>query len=140
VLAADGRKGGDTHSRDFGTGEGFVEAECWMDKYAIGTEWDALSIGEQSEKYFQLIKTDPDRPSPTICSSSGNFISAACPMHPYEKRKWSIAELRRICGFPDDFILTGKFGEQWERLGNSVTPPLMKHIAARLYRDIFTKL
>ncbi len=32
--------------------------------------------------------------------------------HPTEKRKFSIAELRRICGFPDDFALTGTFEQQ----------------------------
>ena len=46
-----------------------------------------------------------------------------------EKRKFSIAELRRICAFPDDFILTGSYAQQWERLGNSVPPVMMFHIA-----------
>jgi DNA (cytosine-5)-methyltransferase 1 len=45
------------------------------------------------------------------------------------KRKFSIAELRRICAFPDDFILTGSYAQQWERLGNSVPPVMMFHIA-----------
>jgi len=27
--------------------------------------------------------------------------------------------LKRLCGFPDDFILTGTFGQQWERLGRA---------------------
>jgi len=46
-----------------------------------------------------------------------------------EKRKFTIAELKRICAFPDDFILTGSYAQQWERLGNSVPPVMMKHIA-----------
>ena len=41
----------------------------------------------------------------------------------------TIAELRRICAFPDDFILTGTYAQQWERLGNSVPPLMMKAIA-----------
>jgi DNA (cytosine-5)-methyltransferase 1 len=41
-----------------------------------------------------------------------------------EKRKFTIAELKRICAFPDDFVLLGSYAQQWERLGNSV-PPLM---------------
>ena len=28
---------------------------------------------------------------------------------PTERRKFSIAELKRICAFPDDFILTGTY-------------------------------
>lgn len=39
-------------------------------------------------------------------------------------RKFTIAELKRICAFPDDFVLCGSYAQQWERLGNSV-PPLM---------------
>jgi DNA (cytosine-5)-methyltransferase 1 len=45
------------------------------------------------------------------------------------KRKFTIAELKRICAFPDDFILTGSYAQQWERLGNSVPPVMMRHIA-----------
>lgn len=51
-----------------------------------------------------------------------------------EKRKFTIAELRRICAFPDDFELTGSYGQQWERLGNSV-PPLMMLAVAGALRD-----
>jgi DNA (cytosine-5)-methyltransferase 1 len=50
--------------------------------------------------------------------------------HPTEKRKFSIAELKRICAFPDDFALTGSFQQQWERLGRAVPPVMMAHIAS----------
>lgn len=46
------------------------------------------------------------------------------------RRKFTIAELRRICSFPDDFILTGSYAQQWARLGNSVPPLMMRAIAA----------
>jgi DNA (cytosine-5)-methyltransferase 1 len=51
-----------------------------------------------------------------------------------EKRKFTIAELRRICSFPDDYVLTGSYAQQWERLGNSV-PPLMMRAVAETLRD-----
>lgn len=51
-----------------------------------------------------------------------------------EKRKFTIAELRRICGFPDDFVLCGTYAQQWERLGNSV-PPVMMAAIASIIRD-----
>jgi site-specific DNA-cytosine methylase len=44
-------------------------------------------------------------------------------------RKISIAELRRLCSYPDDFKLQGSYGQRWERLGRSVPPVMMKHIA-----------
>lgn len=40
------------------------------------------------------------------------------------RRRFTIQELRRICGFPDDYVLTGSFAQQWERLGDSVPPPM----------------
>jgi len=48
------------------------------------------------------------------------------------KRKFSIAELRRICGCPYDFVLLGSYAEQWARLGNAVPPVMMMHIARAL--------
>ena len=50
------------------------------------------------------------------------------------KRKFTIAEVKRICSFPDDFILIGSYVQQWERLGNSV-PPLMMRSIAEVIRD-----
>ena len=49
---------------------------------------------------------------------------AASVVHPTERRKFSVAELRRLCGFPDDFILTGTYSQQVERLGRAVCPPV----------------
>lgn len=46
-----------------------------------------------------------------------------------ERRKFTIAELMRICAFPDDFRLVGSYAQQWARLGNSVPPVMMFHIA-----------
>lgn len=116
------------------SGSGLVEAETDISKYAIGAEWDTLRQGEQSSVYFQLVKADPDKPCNTILQSSAAFPSAASVVHPTEKRKFSIAELKRICAFPDDFILTGSYAQQWERLGRAVPPVMMSHIA-RVIRD-----
>lgn len=40
-------------------------------------------------------------------------------------RRLTIGELRRICGFPDDFALAGSYAQRWERLGRAVPPPMM---------------
>ena len=113
-----------------------VEAETDISRYAIGKEWDKLEQGEQSEKYFSCSKVDSKRPSPTIQASHGEQ-SIVSPLHPTEKRKFTIAELKRICAFPDDFILTGSYTQQWERLGNSVPPVMMRHIATTIRDNIF---
>lgn len=79
---------------------------------------------------------DLDAPVRAITKAGG-----AAPFHfkvesqPGEPRKFTIAELRRLCGFPDDFALTGTYSQQWERLGNSVPPPMAYHIASAI-RDL----
>jgi DNA (cytosine-5)-methyltransferase 1 len=55
-------------------------------------------------------------------------------------RKFTMDELRRICGFPDDYILTGTYAQQWERCGRSVPPVMMSHIAAAVRDQILSKL
>ena len=117
-----------------------VEAEADISRYAIGDEWERMgSPGTQSSKYFQLVRPDPNKPSPTITASGGSG-SIASVVHPYEKRKFSIAELRRICGFPDDFELTGSYAQQWERLGRSVPPVMMSHIASTVRDEILRRV
>lgn len=70
-------------------------------------------------------------PSPTITVASPGNDTA----HPVQRRRLTIAELRRICGFPDDYQLVGSYAEQWTRLGNAVPPPMMAAVAAGL-RDV----
>lgn len=60
--------------------------------------------------------------------------------HPVEKRKLTIEELKRICAFPDDFVLTGSYAQQWERLGRAVPPVMMSHIAATVRDQILRKI
>ena len=39
---------------------------------------------------------------------------------------------RNYRAHPDDFILTGTFAQQWERLGRAVSPPMMAAVAAHI--------
>lgn len=110
-----------------------IEVEADISRFAIGKEWDNLKPGEKSKKYINLIKPSWEHPCNTITTPSG-LISAATVVHPTEKRRFSITELKRICAFPEDFILTGTYAQQWERLGRSV-PPLMMRVIARVIRD-----
>lgn len=116
----------------------FVEAripepESDISNYAIGREWDTLRQGEQSSKYFNLVKPSLEEPCPTVTTRGGNNHAASV-VHPLERRKFTIAELRRICSFPDDFILTGSYSQQWERLGRAV-PPVMMAAVAKAVRE-----
>ena len=117
----------------------YVEAESDISRYCTGREWDKLAPGEQSERYFNLVKAHPDKPVPTICGSHGSGGIASV-THPIEKRKFAIAELKRLCGFPDDFVLTGSYAQQWERLGRAVPPVMMSHVAATIRDKMLARL
>jgi DNA (cytosine-5)-methyltransferase 1 len=105
-----------------------------IDKYAIAKEWDKLEAGQISRKYLNLIKPDEEKPSPTV-TQTGGIMGAASVTHPTERRKFTLRELRRVCGFPDDFVLTGNYRQGWERLGRAV-PPLMMAAIATSVRDV----
>ena len=124
---------------NFNNGSGKVESETDISRYAIGAEWEKLKPGEQSGKYFSLQRCSETEPSPCVQTSHGNLSTAGI-THPTEKRKFTIAELRRICAFPDDFILTGSYAQQWERLGRAVPPVMMAAVAATIRDEILAKL
>ena len=51
-------------------------------------------------------------------------------------RKLSIPELKVISSFPSDYILTGTYSKQWERIGRAVPPLMMKAIAEHVWETI----
>lgn len=106
-----------------------------LDGYALGREAKRLRPGQQSDRYFNLVRPHPDQPSPTVTQVGGSNPGTASVIHPDGWRKFTIAELRRVCGFPDDFQLTGTYAQQWERLGRAVPPPMMAAVA-RAVRDL----
>lgn len=116
-----------------------VEPESDMSAYAVGREWDTLAPGEKSDKYLSLVRPSLYAPSPTVTQRGGDNTAASV-THPTEKRKFSIAELKRICAFPDDFQLTGTYAQQWERLGRAVPPVMMSYIAATIRDEILCKI
>lgn len=110
-----------------------AESEAWMTGHATGKEWHRVPVGGQSAKYFQLVKPSPSQPCPTLTASAGNAgLASVC--HPFFNRKFSVAESKRLCSFPEDFKLTGDYSQKIERLGRSV-PPLMMRAVAEAVRD-----
>jgi DNA (cytosine-5)-methyltransferase 1 len=115
------------------------EAESSVARFAIGRELEKMKPGTASKKYFNLKKPAADKPSPTV-TAAGSGLGAAGVAHPTEIRKFTIAELRRICSFPDDFVLTGTYAQQWERCGRAVPPLMMRAVAVTLRDAIFKAL
>lgn len=106
--------------------------EVNIERYAIGREAAKLAPGQGSDKYLNLARANPDKPSPTVTQTGG--VLGAASVVADATRKFTIGELRRICGFPDDFALRGTYQQQWERLGRAVPPPMM-YAVARTIRD-----
>ena len=82
------------------------------------------------------MKPEPSKPCPTLTAVGCGTVGAAGVCHPYENRKFSTYELKRLASFPDDFILCGTYEEQCERIGRAVPPLMMKAIASRIYEGI----
>lgn len=89
--------------------------------------------------YFNLSRESMFRPCSTICQMNGQ-AGAAGNIHPLHDRKFTIAELKRITSIPDDFVLTGDFQHQWERLGRMVPPIMMSKIAKTIEEEILCKI
>lgn len=117
--------GGDPVEKDPETGQNLV-----FTKYSIYESWKRLGVGgSPTGSYFNLVRVNPDRPAPTVAASHGS-PGVASISHWETPRKFTLGECRRLCSFPDDFILTGDYAQRWERLGRAVPPVMMSHIAA----------
>ena len=81
------------------------------------------------EVFANRVRRMPSRkPHPTITKTFGMF-GAESHLHPTENRYLSSGELKRCGGFPDQFIITGNYGQIHARIGNSVPPLFMRGIA-----------
>jgi DNA (cytosine-5)-methyltransferase 1 len=64
-------------------------------------------------------RLDPDKPAMTLIAGGGGGTWG---YHYPEPRALTNRERARIQSFPDDFVLTGSFGEIRRQLGNAVPP------------------
>lgn len=80
--------------------------------------------------FLTHVKLSPSRPANTITQGVVQLY------HWAEPRSLTIPELRRVGGFPDDFVLTGEFEKQWERIGRAVPPLMMSRVAATVRDQI----
>ena len=96
------------------------------------------------KSYYSLVRIDMKKLSPTISTigigdANRNYKRAGV-CHAYENRYLTISELKRISSFPDSFIFTGNFTQQWERIARAVPPNLMKALALHIKENILSKI
>jgi DNA (cytosine-5)-methyltransferase 1 len=111
------------------------EHQLSIEPYSIYPFWLRTKPGNAAEGRFNLMKLHPDRPSRTIVATGGSTATAG-PVHWSVPRKFTLLELRRLGGFPDDFVLTGKHQQRYERIGRAVPPVMMSHVAAGLRDEL----
>lgn len=90
--------------------------------------------GIEAHKHFDLVRLDTAKPSPTIQRDAGNTTTGM--VHPYELRKLTIPEVKRLASFPDDFVMNGEYKDRWARIGNSVPPLFMRAIARHIRQEL----
>lgn len=123
-----------------------IESEAWNISPRFKILWENTTPGDSegfsraNEKLFK--KTSGMTRYRVSADKACNCIKQGTRdiYHYSECRNFSIAELRRICAFPDDFILTGSYAQQWERLGRAVPPVMMMHIAKTIQNGILDKI
>lgn len=89
--------------------------------------------------YFNMKRPSANFPCPTL-TQRGQQRSVSGVLHYGEHRKLTIPEMKRIMSLPDDYILTGEFDKQAERIGRMVPPKMMQAIAESIYEKILLKL
>src|SRR6056300_1238413 len=87
---------------------------------------------------FNMIRPAENLPCPTL-TQRGQQMSVSGVFHYSKNRKFTIKELIRIMGLPDDYKLQGKFDQQAERIGRMVAPLMMKNLASNIYEKVLKR-
>lgn len=88
------------------------------------------------KKHYTLTRCSWDRPAPTMVVSGQRPDGLTGAIHPELDRKFTLPELKRLTGLPDDFVLTGTLGQAAERVCRMVPPLLTKAIAESVYENV----
>ena len=88
------------------------------------------------KKHYTLTRCSWDKAAPTMVVSGQRPDGLTGAIHPELDRKFTLPELKRLTGLPDDFVLTGTLGQASERVCRMVPPLLTKAIAEAVYEKI----
>jgi DNA (cytosine-5)-methyltransferase 1 len=91
---------------------------------------------EITKLYSAMVVPTLDEPCPTIMATGAAQSSTGGVTHPTECRKFTVAEMRSINGFPADFRLTGTVEQRCERMGRAVPPPMYEAIGRRIAESL----
>ncbi len=79
-----------------------------------------------------LYKADPEMPVRTIKAQGGQYTGPFS----WENRRFTVAELKRLQTFPDDYKIVGNRSVCIEQIGNSVPPQLGRMLALSILEQV----
>lgn len=110
------------------------------------------SISEHLQKSY-LFKKDDGRPQLVDFNSTGQVNTLCASYHKIQRltgtfikdgdtgiRMFSELELKRLMGFPDDFIVPVSRTQMYRQFGNSVAVPMMKEVAKAMKAKYYATL
>lgn len=86
--------------------------------------------------HYTLTRCSWERPAPTMVVAGQQPDGLTGAIHPEHDRKFTLPELKRLTGLPDDFVLTGTLGQASERVCRMVPPFLTQAIAESIYENV----
>jgi site-specific DNA-cytosine methylase len=89
---------------------------------------------------FTLVRCSWDCAAPTLVITGQKPDGLSGAIHPELDRKFTIPELKRLFGLPDDFILTGTIQQAVECICNMVPPFLTNAVAQSIYDRVLRPL
>lgn len=108
-----------------------------FEQYKLFQHWKECLPNGNHARLLNLKRLRWHEPSNTVCQTWGNGTAAIT--HPDKPVYPSILQVKRLCGFPDDFELTGTFAQQWERCGRAVPPVMMAAVARTVATEILDR-
>jgi site-specific DNA-cytosine methylase len=95
---------------------------------------------ENVTSYYTLVRCSWDCPAPTLVITGQKPDGLSGAIHPEIDRKFTIPELKRLFGLPEDFALVGTVEQAVDTICNMVPPLLAKAVADRVYDRVLKQL
>lgn len=118
--------------------DGINQSSADTEPAELKSSWQMSRVlnGNEPHRHFGLIRIGYDKPSQTIQKDAGNTTTGM--IHPTNNRRLTIPEIKRLSSFSDGYRMSGKYREQWARIGNSVPPLFMRAIARHIRQQVLT--
>ena len=133
-----------------GAKAGFRQVEPWRKSFAVSSLGEIIrrfpknppkhlqpsDLNPADQSNFTFRRCSYDLPAPTLVVSGQRPNGLTGSIHPEFDRKFTIPELKRLFGLPDDYLVTGTLSQAAERICRMVPPFLTRAIAESIYTNI----